>query len=215
MERETMLGKIVVKINGLALDILRPLYDLTEKLLGKDHKEWLAELKKFIRKQQCWTDVVIEPILKLISSDVSLAIGACDGKEVIAKARKTFPAGIDSDFRNWKADEPGRQTPDTPVDVYEMVRDATFSQMFGSLCADVSRLCFTQNQIVGFVEKYPEWLQADGYGTFFLFKSHDHIFVASVHVLSVGLSVNVRRFGSARVWFAGRRHRVVVPQLAG
>jgi len=155
-----------------------------------------------------------EPILKMISGGHNLVLGACDGTKVIAKAKKTFLSGIDSDFEKWRADEPGQATPATVLDVYEMAEDATFSQMFGFLNVDVNKLCFTQHQIIGFAEKYPDWLRTGGYATFFLFKSHGHFFVASVGVYSVGLHVYVSKFGRSDTWIAGRRHRVVVPQLA-
>jgi hypothetical protein len=96
-----------------------------------------------------------------------------------------------------------------------MARDATFSQMLGSLSADISKLCFTQHQIINFVEKHFNWLRTGGYATFLPFVSYGHFFVARVHVDSGGrLDVFVRRFGHDGVWSAGGRPRVVVPQLA-
>lgn len=154
-------------------------------------------------------------ILKFISGGHSLAIDVVDGSKIIAKAKKTFPAGIDSDFVRWSADEPGHPTSEILANVYEMARDATFSQMFGFLSADVSKLFFTQHQIISFVEKYPNWLRTGGFATFLPFVSHGHFFVASVCVGSdVRLSVGVFRFERDYVWFADHHHRVVVPQLA-
>lgn len=153
-------------------------------------------------------------LIKLISAGESLIIDPVNGTEVIAKAKRVFPAGIDGDFERWGADELGQPTPETPVEVYEMVKDAAFAQMFDSLNTDRNKLCLSQHQIINFVEKYRSWLRADGYGTFFLFKSHGEFFVASVLVDSDGLLVFVRRFGHSRVWYADYRPRVVVPPLA-
>lgn len=152
--------------------------------------------------------------LKRISGGRNLVLDAVDGTRVIADATDMFPAGIDSDFRNWKADEPGQPTGKTFVDVYEMKQDATFEKMFKSLDADFGRLCFTQHQILNFVEKHKSWLREDGYGTFFPFKSHGERFVARVRVLSGGLYVDVFQFEGGGVWSADDRRRVVVPQLA-
>ena len=153
--------------------------------------------------------------LRLISSSVSLTVDAADGTEILADAKDVFPGGIDSDFINWGADEPGRFTAETPVDVYEMTQDATFSQMFEDLSSDVRRLCLTQHQIKNFVKKNRSWLRTEGYATFFLFESKGHFFVASVDVHSGGrLYVSVRLFGSAHVWDAELRRRLVVPKLA-
>lgn len=153
--------------------------------------------------------------LKLISGGVSLTVDAVDGTEILADAKDVFPGGIDSDFINWGADEPGRSTSETPVDVYEMTKDSTYSQMFGSLSADVRKLCFTQAQIKNFAKKNYEWFRTDGYGTFFLFESKGHFFVAYVYVYSDDrLHVHVNLFEPSRVWLAEHRHRLVVPRLA-
>lgn len=158
--------------------------------------------------------------LRLISGDESVVIDPTDGKEVLANADDLFDY-IDSDFRNWRADEPGQPTGETPVEIYEMIGDATFTQMFGSLGADrripasMRKLCLTQAQIKGFVKKHRNWLRADGYGTFFPFVSYGQFFVARVDVSSGGgLRVCVLRLGHSGVWRAAGRHRVVVPQLA-
>ncbi|MBU4375188.1 hypothetical protein KKH38_01655 [Patescibacteria group bacterium] len=151
--------------------------------------------------------------LRRISNE-PLIIDAVDGLEILADATDMF-AGIDSDFENWGADEPGQETGEVGAVVYEITKDGTFAQLFGSLSGDVQKLCFTQAQIKRFVKKYRSWLRVDGYGTFFLFQSKGEFFVASVHVRSGGsLSVRVDRFDFTCVWRAGHRRRVVVPQLA-
>jgi len=153
--------------------------------------------------------------LWLISGGVSLTVDAVDGTEILADAKDVFSGGIDSDFINWEADEPDRSTVETPVDVYEMTQDATFSQMFGDLSSDVRRLCLTQHQIKNFVKKHRSWLRTEGYATFFLFESKGYFFVAVVLFDSRGgLFVRVLQFEDSHVWDAGIRHRLVVPRLA-
>ncbi len=159
--------------------------------------------------------------LKLISSEESLVLDESDGIETLAKMleyqsqNKDFFTFIDSDFKNWGADEKGCATPEVSVAIYVMAKDATFSQMFGSLSPDVLKFCLTQAQIINFVKKYRNWLRTDGYATFFLFESNSHFFVADVRVYSDGeLRVRVYRFEDSRVWNAGHRPRVVVSQLA-
>lgn len=149
-----------------------------------------------------------------ISGNESLILDECDGSEILADASDMF-TWIDDDFRNYGADQKGPATGKTPVHIYEMTKDATFVQMFGSISADMRKICLTQAQIKGFVRKYRNWLRTDGYATFFLFESNGHFFVASVNVNSDGnLKVHVRRFEYSDVWSAEDRRRVVVPQLA-
>jgi len=157
-------------------------------------------------------DAKTDKFSKVISP--SLVIGATDGKEILADADDVF-AYIDSDFRNWKADEPGQMTEETKVRVREMSNNATFSQVFGELSNDVRKLCLDQSQIKSFVKNNRGWLHPDGWAMFFLFELYGNFFVAGVCVGSGGgLGVSVRRFETSRVWLAEDRRRLVVPQLA-
>ncbi len=152
--------------------------------------------------------------LRLISGSENLILDACSGAEILADANDIF-SYIDSDLRKWGADQKGQATAGTPVKVYEIEKDAMFSQMFNSLSNDPRRLCLSQNQIISFVNKYRNWLRTDGYGTFFLFESSGQFFVAHLFFFSVGtLRVSVARFGDSFVWSAESRHRLVAPQLA-
>jgi hypothetical protein len=155
-----------------------------------------------------------DAILALLSIPETLVLEALDGKATIANAKSTFKSYVDSDFKNWGLNNKGNATKETPVQVYEMTKDATFSQMFNSLSSDLDSLCLTQNQIIRFCEKYPSHLRQDGYATFFLFKENREYFVARVRVLSDGLHVLVLRFGYALVWLGELAHRLVVPQLS-
>lgn len=152
--------------------------------------------------------------LKLISSvGETLTIDACDGTEILADAKDVFNY-IDSDFRNWGADEPGQATEETPVAVYEIMKNGTYEEFFNLLNPKMEKLSFTQAQIKGFVKKHRKWLCRD-YGTFFSFFSFKSNFVANVNFNSDGkLKVYVFEFENDNVWNADDRHRVVVPQRA-
>ncbi len=210
-----MLGGIVRLLAALPLEMLGVIHDLAEKLSGEFGQEWLREFKSFLRKQPCWTGVVKKVYLRLISGGHELVIDETDGTETLSDATDVFDGGIDPDFRNWQVDEPGKPTPAIKAEVFEMESDGTFPQVFGSLSSDLDRLCFTPAQIRGFARKHRDWLQTDGYATFFLYKSHGHFFVAIARFSADGrLGVRVNRFGSDNVWDAENRLRVVVPKLA-
>lgn len=142
-----------------------------------------------------------------------LVIESLDGRKTIAEAGDIFKSYLDSDFKNWGLDNFSEKTEEAPVQVYEMVQNASFSQMFKSLSNNLDDLRLTQHQIINFCEKYPNNFRQDGYGDFFLFKENDEYFVAFVCVDSGGLIVLVNRFEDGCVWSAGDRLRVVVPQL--
>lgn len=209
-----MLGRLVRKVADLPLEMLGVLCDLAEKLSSDAGQQWLAELKSFLRKENCWTGAVKESFLRLISGGQELMLDAVDGTATLFEAKDVF-AWRDPDFENWEANESGRATSETPVEVRELVGDATFAQMFGELNVDVRKLCLTQHQIKEFVQRHRNWLRTEGYATFFLFESKRHFFVAYVNFHSDGsLYVYVFRFEHDFVWHAERRHRVVVPRLA-
>lgn len=135
----------------------------------------------------------------------TIKIPKLPGKHTIANSKLFIY--IDSDFKNWKADEKSASSKSMNIDIFEMDKDARFDQMMS-----VDNL-MTQDQILYFVEKYKDLLRQDGYATFFPFKSNGEVFVANVRVSSGGLCVCVRRFSRDRVWGADYRGRVVVPQL--
>lgn len=58
---ENMLSEALREIRG-------PLNQLLVNFEGEDGEKWLAEFKKFLRKEKCWTDVVIDNMLELIGT---------------------------------------------------------------------------------------------------------------------------------------------------
>ncbi len=173
-----------------------------------------AAITEVVRKEILAVAMGVVGILKLISAGKKVRIAATGGKRTIAKAKKTFPGFIDSDFVNYGCDVVEESKPETSTEVYEMTDDGDFSKIFGGFGINLDLLCFTQDQIIEFVETQPDWLRKDGYGTLFLFKVNGEFFVASVRVDVGGLEVHARRFSRNCVWGGDYRHRVVVPQLA-
>jgi len=212
----------IVSAMGVFMAIISDLVELVKKFGGTMENLYLLatpegreRLEKIARIIVGKAEEARKQFLRLISGGKPFTIDAVDGTEIIADAEDMFPAGIDSDFKNWGADEPGQPTAETSVAVYEMKQDATFSQMFRELDHDIRRLCFTQHQIKNFVKKHRNWLRTDGCATFFLFESKDNLFVADVRFSSDGrLDVNALQFGYSLIWRVGRCPRVVVPRLA-
>jgi len=152
-------------------------------------------------------------ILRLLSAGTTLTLAPCDGTQTLAQAKETFPAYIDPNFKNWGLDKPGHATGETAVAVHELVKNAMFAEVFGSLGNDLGKLCLTQHQIKAFCEQHSNWLRTDGNATLFLFKENNEFFVAYVRVNSGGLYVDVDRLEDVYVWVTGSRHRLVTPQL--
>jgi hypothetical protein len=117
---------------------------------------------------------------------------------------------IDSDFENYGASEPGKETKKMELCVLEMDKNATFKGIF----TNPDKMALNQEQILWFIRKHRDKLRDEGYGTFFLFKSKGKFFVARVRFYSGGaLEVNVYGLGYDDLWGAECRHRVVTPLI--
>lgn len=148
--------------------------------------------------------------LRLISGEEALLLGPTEGQETLAGATDIFRY-IDSNFQRWNCHEAATPTKETPVRVYEMVRDSTFQEMIGGFGAAFEHLALTQAQITQFVRRYPDWLKKGGNGTFFLFKAGGEFFVAAVYQFSDSrLGARVRRLTLERVFRSKKRHRLVI-----
>lgn len=149
--------------------------------------------------------------LKRLYPNSTIELGATNGKETIAEATDVFTAGI----YYAKKRGPSKVMPKTAVNVYEMIKDETCSQVFGGFGENLKRLCWTESQIVALCRDHRDLLRKDGYGTFFLFSGKNCEFlVARVYVCVGGqLHVYVHPLDNDRVWYAESRHRIMVPQL--
>lgn len=197
------LWKLLATANKLVLD-------------GKRDAEALCSLlQSFIEQKstKVWQEGKDE-ILRIVEGSQGLLIPACDGMSFLAKAQEVFKSFIDPDFEKWKLAHTSNATKKVAVEIYEMVKDANFVQIFGSIGFDLDKLCFTQHQIEVFCTLHHEWLRTDGYGTFFLFKENEQYFVAGVNVNSGGLVACVSHLGIEIVWGARSARRLMVPQQA-
>ncbi len=152
----------------------------------------------------------------------SITLAPTKGRVTLAQAGDVFTGHLDPDFRNWASDVAGIDTAEAPADTYEIKKDGTYAQLFGSLVgaqgsyeeivAACHPLCWQQGQIVEFARSHRALLRQDGYATLFLFKVDGEVFVARVRVHGGKLRAGVDRFSHALVWNADYRSRVVVPQ---
>ncbi len=170
--------------------------------------KWFNNLSFEQREVLMCKQPVKAPILKLISEAHEIVIEACDGSEIIETIEEAFRSGMRG------TNKVSAPTEKTPVQVYEMVKDATLAQIFGSLGIDLDKLCLTQHQIKTFCEVHKEWLRKDEYNTFFLSKVGEEFLVTRVMVLSYDVDFKVHRLKKDYVFPADcSADRVVVPQL--
>lgn len=150
-------------------------------------------------------------ILRLLTPK-PLKIKACSGIRIISEQGDLFQAGIFFDSQDYGDGRKGLATEEAGASVYEIVRNATLMQTLADLAKNPDRLYFTEDQVIGFVEEYCEWLRYDGI-TSLLFKSNGKFRIAhvSVFVPSGGFRVVVRSADEdSDIWSAERHHRLVV-----
>lgn len=201
---EHMLSKALRKF------ISGPLNQLVVNLGGEDGAMWEEELKKFNRREACWT-AGKNPYLRSIATG---NLQAADGKRTIVGTGKMFPGYFHSNYVDWGTDVPGRPSPETKFEVFELVKDGEFVQIFEAFGVSLNRLCWEQDQILDFVENHSYKLSQKSWATFFLFDASNEFFVARVHRHGDGqLGAYVHRLSNCYVWHAEQRHRFVIPQL--
>lgn len=180
------------------------------------------ELDDFLKRKI--TPKVAGDILRLISGDSDLRLKALDGSRLIYKAEQTFVQCIDQDFVKWGANSIGIPTPETLIQVHEMINRGTTMDIFSALPGSWNDKWLSQNQVIEFCEVYPDWLRQNGNGTFFLIKKDENkpislikpendFIVAGVYVYSGGLRIGADQLGGHNVWHGEYHYRVVSPKL--
>ncbi len=186
-----------------------------QRVLGRGD-EIVTAINRAMREKVAEIAECIVDRLKLISGAERVEVEVTDGRELLHEANDVF-AWIDPDFTEYGCNVEAHPTEKTAVQVYEMVKDGTFAQIFDGIGINdnLDKLCLTQHQIKRFVQDHRKWLRTGGYATFFLFKAGGKFFVAHVRLYDDrGLEVHVFRLGYGNVWHAEYRLRFVILKLA-
>ncbi len=140
--------------------------------------------------------------LRLLYNEHAFGVDATDGTETF-KSSGLFTGGIYGQAVPIVAQ--GKPTLATKATVWEMILDAPYALLFGSLGENRKR--WTEHQVVQFCRQHPDKLRKEGYGTFFEMEGD---VVALVLFDGNGrLSVSFDPFDFSCVWFAGYQPRVV------
>lgn len=152
--------------------------------------------------------------LNRISGEKEFVIESLDGMATIIEARDTFKSFVDASFKQWGLDQPGRITNETIMDVYEIVGQGRFPEVYARLTANLDMAMVTQHQIIRFCERYPMLFHQKGYCYFFLIKEAREYFMVYTKNNSSGLFASLDRFNGFVNWPGKDCHRrIIVPQL--
>lgn len=157
-------------------------------------------------------------ITRLLSNNEEILIEACDGKKTISLSEEIFDLCIDCNFYKSEHSQPEKSTKSVQVNVFEVIKNSTLMQIFGSLNNhhdhdfDMDQLCLTQHQVSSFCKKQRGWLRKDTYGTLFLTKVGFNYYVLHVIFLGGGLAIHRHHLGDSTIkWNGASLHRVVTP----
>jgi hypothetical protein len=161
-------------------------------------------------------------ILRLISGDHELKLQASDGSRLICEATDVFNL-ISPNFVKLGINKPGAVTPEMLSNVHEIVGEGTFMDIFQELPGNWSQKWLPQDKVIDFCEKYPNWINREGFIVLLIKKDEDkpidekklddNLIVVIVYVFSDGLNVNVFHLGDGHLWSGGFLHRVISPQF--
>lgn len=207
----------IVSAMGIFMSIMTSLVELVEELGGtmEDIHHLATQRGRATLKEVARVVTKYKP-LRLVLNDITFEIPAVDGTRVISSANNVFSM-IDSSLEKMGADEQGLATERAYACVYYREEDMHFAEMFSLLSSDISELCFTQAQIVRFLQIYKDWLKGNAYFVYFLFESHGEFFVARVSVgtdLKDNFGVYVYQLGYSQTWDQDRSFVVVPSKVA-
>ncbi|OGI86138.1 hypothetical protein A3A01_02410 [Candidatus Nomurabacteria bacterium RIFCSPLOWO2_01_FULL_39_17] len=199
---------------------LRPLFQLISNLVNPEiGEEWLTELNKFNRREPCWVPVVKSAKVYLRRL-FTFKLGATDGKDTYATARKAFRAYFDPDFENWGIMFSG-VAPEAEIASDELTQSGKFSDFLGNIATDLEKRRVLGSQFLKLCRDNSDKLRGDGRANFFVLTKGDeavmedlsNVFVADVCVHDRGeLDACLDEFRHDDVWRGVRGHRVFSPQ---
>ncbi len=196
-----------MKKKGLTMDnmlskVLRgflsgPLNQLIVNLAGEDGEVWERQIKRFLRKETCWTNH--NPYLRSIATGI---IPATTGQRTFVQAKAMFPAHFDSNFENYGTDVPGKPAPKTKFEVFEMIQPGSFQDILDRFDICTRKLFLSQDQALACIENNPGLFFQQGWATFLPFgvktgegtsNEKEEFFVAIPRRVGAGLEVHLRR----------------------
>ncbi len=153
--------------------------------------------------------------LKLIAS---VSLGPTKGEKTLYKCAHGYgnlhlTTIWDSRFSNDKdINVEGQDTSEIPVEVYELVRDGSFRNIFESLDILPEHLCLSQGQIIEFGNCHRVHLGSFGFGAYFLFDTGpSKLFLAHLDYAGRYPIATVARFPRPDNTGASERTRFVFP----
>jgi hypothetical protein len=155
------------------------------------------------------------PYLKRIFASRIITIQSTDGHDVIAREGKLFSGYLPSSFgKHYGINIPSRPTEKQEVQLFRLVRRASWETVFDGFNKNLGSLFFEQSQAISFVRNYRRYIPKNG--TLMIpFRSDGRRFMLEVNHGSQfkGLVPNLTNFYRGGILSAGSDRRFVIPDL--
>jgi hypothetical protein len=156
--------------------------------------------------------------LEHIFADRTIELAENNGKDTLAEAGDMFKAGDIFKAGLYCATKRGvcKATPKVRIAVYQMIKDGSFSQLFGGFGENLKRLCWTESQIVAFCRDRSDLLGPGNKVTLFLFEGENGGFSVALVYMNYDtghLYGHVYPLEGRSEWDSFYQYRIFVPQL--
>jgi hypothetical protein len=141
----------------------------------------------------------------------TLLVPATKGTRTFVTERAMFPDNF-VDFEELGTNVTSGPTPAIVPVVYDLTAQATLKTTVRSFEIEIERLLWpSQDSILAFVEKYPNWLNPTGWGTFFPFINGANAFAACVSDVGRGLRACVYSINYSYAFRTRNTQRFIFP----
>lgn len=142
-----------------------------------------------------------------------LVIPATTGTRTFYTQSTMFPGFFDSKFSKLGTNVPTIATGPASSALYEITRAKGYRDLLGSFKTSLELLLWkSQDQILTWIESYPQHIHPSGYPTYFPFTVFGKFFVVVVDIHNNKLGVNLDHFHSDQFMDIGCLDRMVLPE---
>jgi len=165
-------------------------------------------------------------ILRLTpGNQAPVVIKSLSGRSLIADANQVFDSYISPNFVDLKFNLPGVATPQTFLQLHDMIDNGSPLDVFNCLPGLWSQKWLSQNQVIDFCKTWPGWLTRKECSNLFLCKKDEsklidekrpyaNLFIVRIEVFPDGLFAGVHRIlEDYKAWNDEYRHRIISPKL--
>lgn len=154
-------------------------------------------------------------VLKLITKAMDLTISATDERKICNTGMDVFAYIYDKFTDHSHSYEPTKTKP-MVVDVYNLIEEATYTEIYSYFYRDLNSLCLTQSQIISFTETHKTLPSDYARQIHFLYRADNQFFVAFIDRIDENKGmprIFQRPLGDTLTWMGKSQDQFVIPRF--